>query len=117
MTTAQNTPVPAVPVTLPVPEGKLKELRDTLIKLFPAPVPGSTREVDPQTVQIRDYAAFAMKYWETQHDVANLELRRQLGDAETGTVNGVPVITRKQHPVAGHWVSEGDRDYLRGASA
>jgi hypothetical protein len=98
------------PPTMEPPEGKLDELKKQLVKLFPKIHHGSTKEVDRATADLLAYARWAANYWSTQAAVAELEIRKQMESAETATVNGIPVFTRTQSPVKGHWIDPFERD-------
>jgi hypothetical protein len=111
--TAQNH---AVPAALPVPGEKLEDVMHRLQAIHPKVVPGKQVEVDRHAVEVRDYANYALEYWKAQLGAANILIQQGLGDAEVGTVDGIPVIKRYQGEVApeaeprkGGW-----RDYLRG---
>jgi hypothetical protein len=112
-TSTQSQARPA-PAPLPIPAEDPKTLLERVQALFAKFVKGKTAEVDPRLIEVREYAAAAIKYWETQRRIATFELQRQMGDAESGTVNGVPVIKRYQPEVKGFWTEPRSDDYLKG---
>jgi hypothetical protein len=105
-----------VPTPLPVPAEKPKGLLERAQAMFPRFTPGKTAEVDPHLRDVRDYARYAISYWEDQLTIANAMMQSQMGDAEHATVNGVPVFTRMQYPVKAHVVEAYENDFLRAAS-
>jgi len=112
MTTSTDTRT--VPTPLPVPGEKLKDLMARVKKIFPKFVPGKQVEVDSHLVEVRDYANYAIAYWETQRDTANLLIQQQMGDAEIAAVGGIPVMKRYQGEVKAYFVDTGWNDYLKG---
>jgi hypothetical protein len=102
-----------VPAPLAVPGDDLKVLMDKVRFIYPTAVKGKTAEVDPQLVEVRDYANYVIDYWTKQLDTANLQIMQQMGDAEVATVRGLPIFKRLQYPVKEHIVKAGIRDYLR----
>jgi hypothetical protein len=116
MTTQTATEPRSMPTPLPVPGEKLDDIMSRLKAVHPHVVPGKQAEVDPHIVDVRDYANYAIDFWKAQLGTANIIMMQQLGDAEIGTVNGIPVIKRHQgevqpeaEPRKGGW-----RDYLKG---
>jgi hypothetical protein len=105
-----------VPTPLQVPSEDLKELMKRVKKIIPKFIIGKQAEVDPHAVEVRDYANYAIAYWEQQLAVANLRIQQQMGDAEIATVNGIPVVKRYQGVVEAEKVPRpaGWRDYLKG---
>jgi hypothetical protein len=106
----------SAPTALPVPSEKMEDLVKRVKAVYPNVIIGKQAEIDPHLDEVRDYANYAIAYWTTQLAVANLGIYQQLGDAEVGTINGIPVIKRYQGDVApeveprkGGW-----RDYLKG---
>lgn len=109
------------PATIPTPlaipaEKNLRVLLERAQAMYPKFVPGKAVPVDPHVVEVREYAKYAIDYWNKQVEVANALLQMEMGDAEHGTVNGIPVITRHQGPVKGHYVAPGSRDYLQASA-
>jgi hypothetical protein len=107
----------SMPELLPVPAEPLKTWKTRLNALFPKFTPNSRVEIDSHLVAVRTYAAWAEGFWKTQGEIATLRIREQLRDGEFGTVGGVDVVQRHRYPVDGHYVTPGDRDYLKSVKA
>lgn len=102
------------PQPLPVPAGeKLSDLWHRVQQLYKNMVPGTTAEVDPELIAVREYAKAAAAYWETQAQIADIKIQQQMGTAEIATVNGREVLRRYQQSVKGGWRDPCERDFLR----
>jgi len=99
------------PAPLAVPED-VKGIREKLIELHPDAVKGTVAEISPELDEAYRYAKWAIDYWTKQADAAALRIREQMGDAEKAAVDGVPVFSRRQYPVKGHWVEGFNNDAL-----
>jgi hypothetical protein len=105
-----------VPATLPVPAEDVKTIKNRIRMIFPKFTPGTTAEVDPALVELRDYAKQAAAQWELQADLATIAIMQQMGPAERATVNGIVRLRRYILPVKGFWVEPREDDYLKKAS-
>lgn len=92
MTTSQV----QVPPVLQPPIGKTAQEEEVELKgQVPAMVKGATAEIPAELKDAYDYALMAIGYWEEQKTLVLNQIRRNIGDAQTATVNGVPVAQRR----------------------
>jgi hypothetical protein len=98
MTQTHEVPSTMPPQLVP-PVGQTTEDQETALKgAFPTVVKGTSAEIP---VELRDaylYALMARSYWEEQVRLVTNQMRIHARNAQTVTVNGVPVAQRRVFP-------------------
>lgn len=107
-----------VPPVLQAPVGLTpKEEEDALKAQFPDMVKGTTSEIPADLRDAYRYALMAAEYWESQKTLALNQIRRQIGTAQTATVDGVPVASRRTFKRKEYVVPETEIDAFWPANA
>jgi hypothetical protein len=105
-----SNPAPWLPPQLQAPPGlTAKEQEEKLKADFPTVQKGHTAEIPKELEDAYRYAANAVDYWENQKRLVLNQIRAHIGSAQTATVNGIPVVSRRSYKVEekvipSHWV-------------
>jgi len=106
------------PLILQAPVGLTAEEEQNQLKAqFPDVVKGTSQEVPAELRDAYRYALMAEEYWKNQKTLALNQMRRLIGTAQTATVDGVPVASRRVFKRSEYVVPETEIDAFWPANA
>jgi hypothetical protein len=107
-----------VPAQLPAPPDgmSIEEEREKIRADYPGIRKGSSQEISPELAHTYKYAMMARAYWKQQVELAQNLIRKEMRDAQTATVDGIPVAGRRITPYKEYTVPARDVDAIYPAS-